>query len=255
MKKYQLDMAVKATRRLGSGLLHIVLELPDHGTLPQMLPGQFVEVAVSRANVLLNRPISIFNRTDNTLELLVSPVGKATDALCEYAVGDSIRIVGPLGHGFTTDFKADSRVLLIGGGVGIAPLYYQLRALLDAGVKAEVVFGYRTTPDAEICNMFEALAPLHICTDDGSKGFHGLVTQHPAVRDGFTFFQVCGPKPMMKACARLADELGVGAEVSLENHMACGLGACLCCVEDTVDGNVCVCKNGPVFNIELLKWK
>lgn len=255
MKKYQLDMAVASTRRLASGFLHLVLAMPDGGEVPQMEPGQFVELAVDRAPVLLNRPISIFNRTDRTVELLVSPVGTATKALCDYAEGDRLRVVGPLGHGFTTAFAAGSRVLLVGGGVGIAPLYYQLRKLLDAGVAAEVLFGMRTAPDAEICAMFEALAPLHVCTDDGSAGFHGLVTQHPVVKEGFGMMQVCGPKPMMRACARLAAELGIDAEVSLENHMACGLGACLCCVEDTVDGNVCVCKNGPVFNTAQLKWK
>lgn len=255
MKKYELDMVVRSTRRYSSGLLHLVLVPEGNGKVPEMNPGQFVEVAVDRANVLLNRPISVFNRTAGTLELLVSPVGTATKALCEYAEGDTLRIIGPLGKGFTTDFTPGSRVLLIGGGVGIAPLYYQLRILTESGIKAEVVFGYRTSPDAEICSMFSAIAPLHVCTDDGTAGFHGLVTAHPILCEKFDFIQVCGPEPMMKACARLAAEKRTPAEVSLENHMACGLGACLCCVEDTVDGNVCVCKNGPVFNTNLLKWQ
>lgn len=255
MKKYELETVVRVSERYGSGLLHLVLERADGNAMPEMAPGQFVEVTVDRAKVLLNRPISIFNRTDKALELLVSPIGTATKALCEYVPGDRLRIIGPLGHGFSTRFPAGTRVLLMGGGVGIAPLYYQLRVLLAAGVNAEVVYGNRTAQDAEICALFSELAPLHVCTDDGTAGFHGLVTQHPATEGAFDFIQVCGPKPMMKACARLAAAKGIPAEVSLENQMACGLGACLCCVEDSKDGNVCVCKNGPVFNTSLLKWQ
>ena len=254
MKKYQLDMAVEAINRFKSGFIHLVLTLPDGAAMPPMLPGQFVEVAVESAPVLLNRPISIYNRTDKTLELLVAPIGTATKALGNYKPGDTLRVIGPLGNGYTTDFEAGSRVLLVGGGVGIAPLYYQLRVLLEKGVKAEVVYGMRTAPDKEVCERFEALAPLHVCTDDGSAGFHGLLTAHPIMAEKYDMVQVCGPKPMMKACARVASEAGMPAEVSLENHMACGIGACLCCVEDTKEGNVCVCKNGPVFNIEKLKW-
>ncbi len=248
-------MRVERTVRYSSGLLHLVLTHAAGEEMPPMNPGQFVEVAVDRANVLLNRPVSIFNCTNRTLELLISPIGTATTVLCDYVVGDTLRVIGPLGNGFTTDFAAGKRVLLMGGGVGIAPLYYQLRTLIAAGVHAEVVYGSRTAPDAEICKLFESIAPLHVCTDDGSAGFHGLVTSHPVVRSGCDFIQVCGPKPMMRACAKVAGELGVDAEISLENHMACGIGACLCCVEDTVDGNVCVCKNGPVFNITKLKWQ
>lgn len=255
MKKYELDMVVKVSERYASGLLHLVLGLPDGSPMPQMLPGQFVEVAVDRAKVLLNRPISIFNRTDESLELLVAPIGTATKALCEYVPGDTLRVIGPLGHGFTTAFARGTRVLLMGGGVGIAPLYYQARQLVEQGCHPEVVYGNRSAQDAEICSRFADVAPLHLCTDDGSAGFHGLVTAHPAVSSGFAFMQVCGPKPMMKACARVAATLGIEAEVSLENQMACGLGACLCCVEDTADGNVCVCKNGPVFNTTQLKWQ
>ena len=94
-----------------------------------------------------------------------------------------------------------------------------------------------------------------MCTDDGSAGFHGLVTAHPVFTAGnYSMIQMCGPKPMMKAAAALAAAAGIEAEASLENMMACGLGACLCCVEPTVKGNLCVCKHGPVFNIKELQW-
>ena len=258
MKKYQLELAIESIKQYASGFLHIVLVQPDGGAIPPMAPGQFVEVAVDRADVLLNRPFSIFNRTERELELLVAPIGRATRALCSYKAGDTLRVIGPLGKGFSTDIAAGEKVLLIGGGVGIAPLYYQLRTLLEKGVKAEVLYGMRTKPDAELMAKFEALAPLHVCTDDGSFGFHGLVTQHPVMAaKGYDFMQICGPKPMMRACMHKAvKELATDGEVSLENNMACGLGACLCCVEDTSKGNVCVCKDGPVFNFKQLedKW-
>ncbi len=146
-------------------------------------------------------------------------------------------------------------MLLVGGGVGIAPLYYQMRRLLEKGCEVEVLFGMRTAPDDAVCRRFSELAPLHVCTDDGSAGFHGLVTAHPVFTAGnYSMIQMCGPKPMMKAAAALAAAAGIEAEASLENMMACGLGACLCCVEPTVKGNLCVCKHGPVFNIKELQW-
>lgn len=251
MKKYNFYAVVKSVRQYPSGLLHLIL---GHDCMPEMLPGQFVEIKVDKAPVLLNRPISIFNRTENELELLVSPIGVATKELCNYKPGEKLGIVGPLGHGFSLGFNSGSKVLLVGGGVGIAPLYYLARKLKENNVDVETIYGSRTAPDKEICAMFEAIAPLHICTDDGSAGFHGLVTAHPIFSATHDFVQVCGPKPMMKACAKLTADLDIDTEVSLENHMACGIGACLCCVEDTTDGNVCVCKNGPVFNTKKLKW-
>lgn len=252
MKKYNFKVKVKSIKEYRSGILHIVLQ-SDAG-IPPMNPGQFVEVHIDKAPVLLNRPISIFNRTETELELLVNPIGTGTKALREYKPGEIIGIIGPLGNGFKTDFDINSKVLLVGGGIGVAPLYFLAKTLAEKGINTEIIFGYRTTPDSEICDVFKKVAPLHVCTDDGTAGFHGLVTAHPVFKEKHDFIQVCGPKPMMKACAKLARQLETEAEVSLENHMACGIGACLCCVEDTVDGNVCVCKNGPVFNTKLLKW-
>jgi len=251
--KYQMTMRVGQLDRLPSGMAHLVL-VPVGGAVPAMLPGQFVEVRVEKANVLLNRPFSIYNRTDSGLELLVSPLGRASRALSAYGVGEELIVIGPLGNGFSRPLSG--KVALVGGGVGIAPLYYQARALKEAGVDFFVVYGSRTKPDGQIVARFEALSQVYVCTDDGSCGFHGLVTAHPALNSqAVTLMQVCGPKPMMMACARLARGLNVEAEVSLENMMACGLGACLCCVEPTVEGNKCVCTNGPVFNINELTWK
>ena len=253
-KKEQLILRIDRLAVLPSGWIHIVLVDAAGGQLPLCEPGQFVEVAVDRAPVLLNRPFSVYNSTVTALELLVAPIGRASSKLGEYSVGDTLRVIMPLGHGFSTA-PAGSKVLLIGGGVGIAPLFYQVLRLKEAGAHPTVIFGMRTTPDKWICDRFASECPIYICTDDGSEGFHGLVTQHPEFKCAdYVMVQICGPKPMMRACAKIASETDTPTEVSLENHMACGLGACLCCVEDTADGNVCVCKNGPVFNIKELKW-
>lgn len=253
-KKHKMSLVCEQSRRLPSGLSHIVLRRDD-GLMPPMQPGQFVEVGVPGSGVLLNRPYSVYNRTDEHLELLVAPVGHSSRALTACAEGERLTVIAPLGHGFKGSFAPGSRVLLVGGGVGIAPLYYQLRRLTEEGVAVETVYGSRTAPDSEICRRFEALAPLYICTDDGSAGLKGFVTDSPALTGGsYDFVQICGPKPMMAACVRLLRQRGIDAEVSLENMMACGLGACLCCVEKTVKGNVCVCKEGPVFKFDMLTW-
>lgn len=256
-KKHQLELRITGNEILAGGWLHLVLSHPDGDHLPVCAPGQFVEVAVERARVLLNRPFSVYYSNPHRLELLVAPLGRASSELAKYNTGDSLRVIMPLGKGFSQPAKG-SRVLLVGGGVGIAPLYYQACSLAEAGVHAEVLYGMRTAPDRSLCDRFEKVCPLHLCTDDGSTGFHGVVTDHPVFNPAnFDAIQICGPMPMMKACARKIREAAVSAltEISLENHMACGLGACLCCVEDTADkGNVCVCKDGPVFNLNQLKW-
>ncbi len=249
-----MTLILASVKQLPSGWLWLELVQADEQMMPVMEPGQFVEVGVDRSPVLLNRPISVYNRTDRTLELLVAPVGQATKELAKYVPGDELKVVGPLGHGFKRDFPAGSRVLLVGGGVGIAPLYYQALALKEAGVETGVVFGMRTAPDSAVVERFGAVTDMHVCTDDGSMGFHGLVMEHPVFSENWDYIQVCGPKPMMRACLKAAVGRGIDGEVSLENMMACGLGACLCCVEKTVKGNLCVCKEGPVFNFSMLTW-
>ena len=139
----------------------------------------------------------------------------------------------PLGNGFTPA-KTGEKVLLIGGGVGVAPLLYMGAAMKQAGQEPTFLLGARTA-------------------QDGEKGF---VTNHSILsQEQFDRISTCGPTPMMKAVARLAVAKGIACEASLENLMACGLGACLCCVEKTTEGNVCVCKDGPVFNIQSLLWE
>lgn len=236
----------------------LTLEQPDGSPMPPMMPGQFVEIGVDRQECC---SIVLF-QFSTALKAPLSCLwlgGRATKVLAGYVPGDSLRVVAPLGKGFAGDFEKGARVLLVGGGVGIAPLYYQARLLAEAGCTVEVIFGMRTAPDSAIVDRFASVADIKVCTDDGTAGFHGLVTRHPDFSAAWDYVQVCGPKPMMMAARQLAMSLGYKGEVSLENMMACGLGACLCCVEK-LSRAICVsarkapyltliCSHGRFVNI------
>lgn len=144
--------------------------------------------------------------------------------------------------------------MLVGGGVGVAPLLYFGKILKENGYSPEFLLGARSKNDLLQLDLFEAIGKVNTSTEDGSHGEQGLVTKHSALAPGIDCIFCCGPAPMMKAVAAEARKIGAQCEVSLENMMACGIGACLCCVEKTVKGNVCVCTEGPVFNINQLTW-
>ena len=127
--------------------------------------------------------------------------------------------------------------------------------LKSEGFAPEFLLGARTAADLLSLDEFKNVGTVHVCTEDGSDGVEGFVTAHPCLSESYHRYYCCGPAPMMKAVAAMARRNGTDCEVSLENMMACGLGACLCCVEKTVKGNVCVCTEGPVFNINELTWE
>lgn len=235
----------------------VLLRLRSNQALPDIQPGQFVQVRVAGSPcTYLRRPISIhdvdFQR--NEISLLVQQVGEGTRHLAQAKDGDIINMVFPLGNGFSMP-EVGEKVLLVGGGIGIAPLFYFAKVLNAKGVKPTLLLGGKTEADLLRLSDYQQLGDTFVTTEDGSLGEKGFVTMHSIwQKQNFDKIYVCGPKPMMKAVAKLANEKSIWCEVSLENLMACGLGACLCCVEDTVDGNVCVCKEGPVFNTRRLKW-
>lgn len=250
------DFTIKSAVSLTPDYGLIVLEAADGGGIAEMRPGQFVQVKVPGVDdVMLRRPISVHDYDGRTLSLLVRRAGRATTRLLQMRQGECLSIVGPLGNGFTiADGEKPVKALLVGGGVGVAPLLYLGRKLKETGHAVEFLLGARSKADLLRIADFEAIAPCHISTDDGSCGTPGLVTQNPAISGDYDIIYCCGPAPMMKAVAAIARANDVACEVSLENMMACGIGACLCCVEKTVKGNVCVCTEGPVFNINQLTW-
>lgn len=256
MKKYILDLRVLSVQHFNDK--YVLIKLSSDEKLPPMLPGQFVEVRVDGTpDTFLRRPISI-NQVDyerNELWLLVAAIGKGTRCLATLQAGDSLNCVLPLGNGFTMPQTAEDKWLLIGGGVGIAPLLYFGHEIVRMGAQPTFLLGARSEKDLLELDDFRQLGTVCITTEDGSAGEKGFVTNHSILQqEHFDQISTCGPNPMMKAVARMANELGIPCEASLENMMACGVGACLCCVEKTTEGNLCVCKDGPVFDVKRLLW-
>lgn len=256
MKKYVLDLTVSAVERINEK--YVLIRLADDKPLPDMLPGQFVEVRVDNSpTTFLRRPISIsfVDRSRNELWLLVAAIGDGTRAMASLAVGSRLNCLLPLGNGFTMPSSASERVLLVGGGVGVAPLLYMGAEMRRCGCEPTFLLGARRSADLLLLDHFRRYGRVFVTTEDGSAGERGFVTNHSVLQsEHFDRIQTCGPKPMMVAVARYAAAAGIDCEASLENMMACGIGACLCCVEKTTEGNLCVCKEGPVFNINKLLW-
>ena len=262
MKKYVLDLTVRAVEHISQK--HVLIRLTDSERLPDMVPGQFVEVRVDDSPAtFLRRPISIcyVDRAVNELWLLVAMVGDGTRRMGQLQAGDRLNCLLPLGNGFTmpggdgASAATISRPLLVGGGVGVAPLLYLGAELKAQGVEPTFLLGARTGDDLLMLSYFNKYGRVCVTTEDGTEGERGFVTQHSLLaQEHFDMIYTCGPTPMMKAVARYARQQSTDCEASLENMMACGLGACLCCVEKTTEGNLCVCKDGPVFHISRLMW-
>ena len=257
MKKYILDLRVKSVERIHER--YVLIRLTDDRPLPEMLPGQFVEIRVDGSpTTFLRRPISInfVDKAQNELWLLVAAVGDGTRRLAQLQSGDTLNCLLPLGHGFTMPQSPDERMLLVGGGVGVAPLLYMGAEMRRMGCEPTFLLGARSAKDLLMLDIFKRYGRVCVTTEDGSEGERGFVTNHSVLqRERFTRIATCGPTPMMKAVAHYARQAEIECEASLENLMACGLGACLCCVEKTTEGNLCVCKEGPVFNIRKLLWQ
>ena len=265
MKKYLMDLKVVENVRLHPK--YCLLKLTADKPLPEMVAGQFVQIRVDGSpQTFLRRPISInyVDKKANELWLLVQLIGEGTRRMAEYQSGDVMNIMLPLGNGFSIPQNTSGSalqpkevsVLLVGGGVGTAPMLYLGETLKSIGFEPEFLLGARSKEDVMQLADFQKIGVVHITTEDGSMGEKGFVTNHSVLK-GKKIDQIytCGPKPMMVAVAKYAKESGISCEVSLENMMACGIGACLCCVENTVKGNVCVCTEGPVFNINQLTWQ
>lgn len=257
MKKYMLDFKVTENLRLHPN--YCLLKLTTDNVLPEMLPGQFVEVRVDGSpTTFLRRPISInyVDRESNELWLLIQLIGDGTRKMADYSVGDFINLILPLGKGFTIpESDTNKKLLLIGGGVGTAPMLYLGAWLKSVGFNPVFLLGGRSKSDILQLADFEKFGKVYTTTEDGSLGEKGFVTNHSILQNEvFDNIYSCGPKPMMVAVAKYAAQKEISCEVSLENTMACGIGACLCCVENTTEGHVCVCTEGPVFNIKKLKW-
>lgn len=244
---------------LGHDFVRLFLQT-DH-PLPHLMPGQFVQVQIpSSIHGWLRIPISIHfaKPAERQVVLLVQKVGEGSQYIADLKQGERINLVLPLGNGFSIpeNITQNTKALLVGGGCGVAPLYFLASMFKEKNIPFHFLTGAKNSGRLLLFDELDALAPTHVCTEDGSEGFQGLVSDHPLWQDSaWSHIYTCGPTPMMKAVAEKAKHLHAFCEVSLENTMACGLGACLCCVTPTADGhNACVCTEGPVFESNVLGW-
>lgn len=253
-EKMITDFVVLENRRLTDNHALLILQPPMEWETRGAKPGQFVQVQIPNNKTFLRRPISICRIDENhNLWLLVRKAGTGTEELMKCKKYDTLNIVHPLGNGFTFDVNC-KRPVLIGGGVGVAPLLFLGDKYKAAGIQPTFILGARTKKDILLREEFEKIGEVCACTDDGSSDFKGTVLDNPAIDEYFDMAYCCGPLAMMHAVAYKLKGWFPHLEFSLENMMACGVGACLCCVEPTEHGNKCVCKDGPVFNIKELQW-
>ena len=213
-------------------------------------PGQFVNIELE--GLYLRRPISISDWDERTITIIYKVVGRGTKQMSKMAQGVKLDLLTGLGNGFDTSIESE-RPLLVGGGVGVPPLYRLAKDLLAQGKQASVVLGFNTSSEIFYADEFKALGvDLYVSTADGSMGVKGFVTD--AIREAeikFDYFYSCGPLPMLKA---LCDCCEVSGELSFEERMGCGFGACMGCSCKTLAGNKRICKDGPVMKREEIIW-
>lgn len=249
---------------VGPNLYVMALDAP--GIAHAIEPGQFVHMKIpGMDDHILRRPFSVYasDGEAGVIEVLYQVVGYGTDRMTVLVEGDEgIELIGPVGRAWRPGNA--KRALLVGGGVGAAPLFMLAEALVCTGVRTDVVLGAQTQQALACRERYEALlaAPPRCATDDGSFGREGFCTslvqealdEARAAKDPYDYVAVCGPEPLMRIVAGMAEAAGVPCEVSMERRMACGIGACLSCVVDTADGKKRACVDGPVFDARKVVW-
>ena len=212
-------------------------------------PGQFINIKLD--GFYLRRPISVCDRDEESVTILYKIVGHGTEAMSLMQAGEELDILTGLGNGYDIS-KAGDRPLLIGGGVGVPPLYMLARELLAAGKQVTVILGFNTKDEIFYEEEFHALgAKTLVTTVDGSYGIKGFVTD--AMKDlDYTYFYTCGPEPMLRAIYNASSTSG---QCSFEERMGCGFGACMGCSCKTLYGNKRICKDGPVLEKEEIIWE
>ena len=211
-------------------------------------PGQFVNILLD--GLFLRRPISVNDCVGDELTLIYKVVGKGTEQMAKMTAGQTLDVLTGLGNGYDLS-KAGDRPLLIGGGVGVPPLYMLARQLREAGKDVSVILGFNTKDEVFSEEDFKALGcETFVTTVDGSYGVKGFVTN--ALPESYTYFYTCGPEPMLKAVYKATVTDG---QFSFEERMGCGFGACMGCSCKTVTGNKRICKEGPVLTKEDIIWE
>ena len=211
--------------------------------------GQFVNIQLS--GMFLRRPISVCDYDEETLTIVYKVVGKGTEAMSTMAAGEKLDILTGLGNGYDLSLSGEKPVLL-GGGVGVPPMYNLAKKLLSQGKKVTVILGFNTKSEIFYEEEFKALGcDVIVATADGSHGVKGYATTPLADLD-YTYFYTCGPEPMLKAVYRATNTSG---QMSFEERMGCGFGACMGCSCKTLTGYKRICKEGPVMKKEEILWE
>ena len=209
--------------------------------------GQFVDLRLPEK--YLRRPISVCDYDESTLTLIYKVVGSGTEIMASLPAGTKLDILTGLGNGYDLSLSGDHPVLL-GGGVGVPPMYNLAKKLRAMGLEVRVILGFNTASEIFLADEFKALgAKVHVATADGSVGTKGFVTD--ALPENYTYFYTCGPEPMLKAVYRATRTSG---EMSFEERMGCGFGACMGCSCKTLTGYKRICKEGPVMKKEEILW-
>ena len=226
-----------------------VYRMKLRGDLSQITrPGQFVNIRLS--GLYLRRPISVCDAENGVLTLIYKAVGEGTRQMNRMAAGEKLDVLTGLGNGYDLS-RAGDRPLLLGGGVGVPPLYLLAKELVRAGKTPRVILGFNTKDEVFYEEEFRALGcDVTVTTVDGTCGTKGFVTD--AMGEGYTFFYTCGPEPMLKAVYRTSKTSG---QMSFERRMGCGFGACMGCSCKTLTGNKRICKEGPVMDKEDILWE
>ena len=211
-------------------------------------PGQFVNIQLT--GKFLRRPISVCDYDGETLTIVYKVVGKGTEQMASMTAGETLDILTGLGNGYDLA-PAGDRPVLLGGGVGVPPLYHLAKRLLALGKEVTMVLGFNTASEIFYEKEFQALGcKVFVTTVDGSYGKKGFVTD--ALPENYTYFYTCGPEPMLKAVYRTTNTSG---QMSFEQRMGCGFGACMGCSCKTLTGNKRICKEGPVMRKEEILWE
>ena len=212
-------------------------------------PGQFVNIKLD--GLFLRRPISVCDCTDGELTIIYKVVGKGMEQMSRMACGELLDVLSGLGNGYDTDTSGDSP-LLLGGGVGVPPMYMLCKKLIGEGKQVSVILGFNTREEVFCKDEFKALgASVTVTTVDGSYGTRGFVTDAMKNMD-YTYFYTCGPEPMLRAVYSASVTSG---QFSFEERMGCGFGACMGCSCKTVTGYKRICKDGPVLKKEEILWE
>ena len=237
----QLTFEIKTNEQIAKNVYRMQL----CGDTTGILPGQFVNIRVE--GQFLRRPISVCNIADGILTIIYKVVGVGTEAMSHLPVGTQLDVLTVLGNGYDLS-KAGNAPLLVGGGVGVPPMYMLARQLREIGTNVRVILGFNTKDEVFYEEEFRALGcDVTVTTVDGSHGVKGFVTN--ALDGKQSYYYTCGPLPMIKALLQTA---GTHGEVSMEERMGCGFGACMGCTIHTTQGPKRVCKEGPVFPAEIL---